>query len=47
MNHINHFKDLFESNSDYRKSVLLLFLNKNNVDLLQECGLLKCGIILL
>ena len=38
MNKINYFKDLFESIPDYRKIVLLLFLIKNDKDLLCEVG---------
>ena len=33
MDNIYYFKDLVESIPDYRKSVVLLFLIKNNVDL--------------
>ena len=41
MNHVNYFKEFFESIHDYRKIVLLKFsINKNN-DLLTECGFLK------
>ena len=38
MNNTNYFKDLFESIPDYRKIVFLLFLNKNDKDLLREVG---------
>ena len=41
MDHVNYFKYLFESIPDYRKIVLLMFLIKNDVDLLTECGFLK------
>ena len=41
MNNINYFKDLFESIPDYKKIVLLLFLIKNDVNFLYECGFLK------
>ena len=41
MDHVNHFKDLFESLRDYRVIVLLVFLFKNDDDLLYECGFLK------
>ena len=41
MNGINYFKDLFESIPDYKKIVLLMFLNENHVDFLYECGFLK------
>ena len=39
MNHVNYFKDLFESIPDYRK--ILMFSIKNDADLLNECGFLK------
>ena len=38
MNSVNYFKDLFESISDYRKKVLLLFLIQNNKKFLEEVG---------
>ena len=41
MKYENYFNDMFESIPDYRKIVLLLFLFKNDVDLLNECGYLK------
>ena len=41
MNKVNYFKDLFESIDDYRKIVLLIFLIKNDNDLLTESGFLK------
>ena len=41
MNNINYFKDLFESISDYRKIVLLIFLIQNDKNLLQEIGFNK------
>ena len=41
MDNIKYFKDLFESIPDFRKIVLLLFLFKNDNDLLTECGFLK------
>ena len=41
MNHVNSFKDLFESIPDYWMNVLLMFLVKKDVDLLNECGFLK------
>ena len=44
MNNTNYFKDLFESIPDYRKIVLLLFLIKNDKDLLREVGLGECDI---
>ena len=45
MNYGNYFKDIFESIHDYRKIVLLIFLIKNDEDLLTECGFLKDDII--
>ena len=45
MNYENYFKDKLESIPDYRKIVLLMFLIKNNEDLLKECGFLKSDII--
>ena len=45
MNHVNYFNDLFGSKPDYRKSVLLLFLNENDVNLSQEGGFLKSDIM--
>ena len=41
MNNRNYFKDLFESIADYKKIVLLMFLNENDVNFLYECGFLK------
>ena len=41
MDHVNYFKDLFESMNDYRKIVLLVFFNKNNDNFLGKCGFLK------
>ena len=41
MNHVYYFEDLFESISDCRKTLLLLFLIKNDVDSINECGYLK------
>ena len=38
MNNTNYLKDLFESIPDYRKIVFLLFLIKNDKDLLREVG---------
>ena len=35
---------MFESIPEYRKIVLLLFLIKNDSDLLKECGVLKSDI---
>ena len=36
MNYENSFEDIFESIPDYRRIVLLKFLNKNDEDLLKE-----------
>ena len=44
MNNTNYFTDLFESLPDYKKIVFLMFLIKNDVDFLYECGFLKAGI---
>ena len=41
MNNVNYFKDIFESIPDYKKIVLLMFLIKNDVNFLYECGFLK------
>ena len=41
MNNVNYFTDLFEPIPDYKKVVLLMFLIKNDVNLLNECGFLK------
>ena len=41
MNNINYFKDLFESIPDYKKIVLLMFLIKNDVNFVYECGFLR------
>ena len=41
MNNVNYFTDLFESIPDYKKIVYLLFLVKNDVNLLYGCGFLK------
>ena len=41
MDHVNYFKDLFESIPDYRKIVMLLFPIKNDIDKLNECGFFK------
>ena len=40
MNKRNYFKELFESIPDYKKIVLLMFLIKNDVKFLYECGFL-------
>ena len=41
MDNVYYFKDLFESIPDYKKIVLLMFLIKNDVNFLNECGFLK------
>ena len=41
MDNVNYFKDLFESNPDYKKIVLLMFLIKNDDIFLYECAFLK------
>ena len=41
MNNVNYFKDLFESINDYRKIVLLMFLIKDDKNLLKEVGFSK------
>ena len=41
MKHEIYFEVIFESIPDYRKTVLLMFLIKNDDDLLNECGYLK------
>ena len=41
MDHVNYFRDLFESIEDYRKIVKLMFLIICDNDLLRECGFLK------
>ena len=41
MNNVNYFKDLFESIPVYKKIVFLMFLSKNDVNFLYECGFLK------
>ena len=41
MDNINYFKDLFESITDYRKIVLLMFLIKDDKNLLKEVGFSK------
>ena len=38
MNNVNYFKDFFESIEDYKKIVLLLFLIKDDKDLVHEVG---------
>ena len=41
MDNVNYFKDLFGSISDYKKIVLLMFLIRIDVNLLNESGFLK------
>ena len=41
MNFVKYFRDLFESISDYKRIVFLMFLIKNDVNFLYECGFLK------
>ena len=41
MDIISFFKDLFESIPEYKKTVLLIHLIQNDVDLLNEGGYLK------
>ena len=41
MGYIKYFKDVFESSPDYRKIVVIMFLIKNDVNLLNNCGFLK------
>ena len=41
MNNVNYFKDLFESKPDYKKIVLLMFLIKDDKNLLKEVGFSK------
>ena len=44
MNYEKYFKEFFESITDYRKIVLLIFLIKNDSNFLQECGFLMSDI---
>ena len=41
MHNVNYFKELFESIADYKNIVLLMFIIKNDVNFLYECGFLK------
>ena len=41
MNNMIYFRDFFESIPDYKKIVLLMFLIKNDINFLYECGFLK------
>ena len=47
MKNSNFFKDIFESIDDYKKIVLLIFLNQNDKNLLKEIGFSKNDISLL
>ena len=47
MKNINYFKDIFESITDYRKIILLIFLIQNDKNLLREIGFSKNDINLL
>ena len=47
MNNSNHFKELFESITDFRKIVLLIFLIQDDKNLLKEIGFSKNDINLL
>ena len=47
MDNSDYFKDIFESITDYRKIVLLIFLIQNDQNLLKEIGFSKNDIILL
>ena len=38
MDNKNYFKDLFESISEYKEIVLLIFLSQNDKNLLKEIG---------
>ena len=44
---MNYFKDIFESITDYRKIVLLIFLIQNDKNLLKEIGFSKNDINIL
>ena len=44
MNNSNYFRDTFESITDYRKIVLLIFLIQNDKNLLNEIGFSKADI---
>ena len=47
MDNVNYFRDLFESISDYRKTVLLKFLIQNDKNLSKEIGFSKNDNILI
>ena len=44
MHHVIYMKDLFKSIPEIKKIVIKMFSNKNLVDFLHECGLLKIDI---
>ena len=44
MNNSDYFRDIFESISDYRKIVLLIFLNQNDKKFLREIGFSRSDI---
>ena len=39
MDYTNYFKDMFASIEDYKKTIILFFIIKQDNDLLIECGL--------
>ena len=45
MENENYFKDIFESIHDYKKIFLLIFLIRNDKNLLKEIGFIKNDII--
>ena len=45
MDNSSYFNDIFESKSDYRKIVLLIFLIQNDKNLLHEVGFSERDII--
>ena len=47
MNNVIYFRDIFESITDYKKIVLLIFLIQNDKNLLNEIGFSKNDINLL
>ena len=47
MDNLNYFKDVFESITDYRKIVLLIYLIQNDKNVLKEVGFSKKDINLL
>ena len=47
MNNVIYFRDLFESITDYKKIVLLMFLVQNDKNLIKEIGFSKNDINLL